>query len=76
MQPVLNLKEGDVVQLSPETVNPAFAGALMVVTEPKKWGAQGYVSVLGSNGQQSGQAHYRAKWEEFEYIGKAVWVCA
>ena len=44
-------KEGDVVQLNPETVkNKMFAGCLMVVTEPKSWGAQGYVQALGENG--------------------------
>lgn len=34
----IELKEGDVVQLSPFDVgNPMFAGCMMVVTEPKEW---------------------------------------
>lgn len=41
----------------------------MLVTEPKSWGAQGFVQVPGK-----GQAYYRAKWEEMELIGKAVFV--
>lgn len=68
------LKAGDVVQLNPDTVyNKAFAGAFMIVTEPKSWGAQGYVQVLGENREPGGQAYYRANWDEMEFIGHAVW---
>lgn len=74
MKPVLNLKAGDVVQLSPDVSNPMFAGCMMTVTEPKSFGAQGYVQALGENGQTGGQAYFRAKWEEFEFVGSAVWV--
>lgn len=66
------LQAGMVVQLNPETVgNPAFSGCFMVVTEPKSFGAQGYIEVPGS-----GQAYYRAKWEEMEHIGEAEWTVA
>jgi hypothetical protein len=70
------LEVGDVVQLNPETCgNPAFAGCFMCVTEPKEWGAQGYVQALGETREKlGGQAYYRAKWEEMEFVGKAVWV--
>jgi hypothetical protein len=68
------LAAGDVVQLSPEVGNPAFAASMMVVTEPKSWGAQGYVQALGTREAHGGQAYYRAKWEEMEYVGKAQWV--
>lgn len=38
------LTEGELVQLNPETArNRMFAACIMVVTEPKSWGAQGYV---------------------------------
>ena len=60
---------GDVVQLSPSL--DLFAACFMVVTEPKSWGAQGYVRVPGG-----GNAYYRAKAEDMELVGKAVWVCA
>lgn len=67
MKPVLSLARGEVVQLNPETCrNRMFAGCLMVVTEPKSWGAQGYVQALGENGAVGGQAYYRANWEEIE----------
>lgn len=65
---------GDVVQLSPTVGNPMFACCMMTVTEPKEWGAQGYVQALGEKGGPGGQAYYRAKWEEMELVGKAVWV--
>lgn len=70
-----NLSVGDLVQLDPEKAgNPAFAACIMVVTEPKSWGAQGYVQALGIAGQSGGQAYYRAKHEEMELVGKAAWV--
>ncbi len=69
------LKEGDLVQIHPEKAsNPMFAGCVMVVTEPKSWGAQGYVQALGALGNPGGQAYYRAKWEEIQPVGKAEWV--
>ncbi|SIT27940.1 hypothetical protein [Achromobacter sp. MFA1 R4] len=65
-----NLNADDLVQLDPGKVgNPLFAGCVMVVTEPKSWGAQGYVQAPGG-----GQAYYRAKHEEMELVGRAVWV--
>lgn len=71
------LKEGQLVQLNPETVgNRMFAACIMVVTEPKVFGAQGYVQGLGADGNAGGQAHYRAKWEEMELVGTAEWVSA
>lgn len=68
------LKEGEVVQLSPIACrNPMFGGCMMVVTEPKPWGAQGYVQALGQGGKMGGQAYYRATWEEMEVVGITVW---
>jgi len=62
------------VQLNPDTVtNQMFAGCIMVVSEIKEWGAQGYVQALGENGDPGGQAFYRAKWDEMEIVGKAQW---
>lgn len=67
------LYPGDIVQLSPtETRNAMFSGALLVVTEPKVWGAQGYVQALGENGKIGGLAHYRATWVEMEPTGGRV----
>lgn len=66
----MTLAVGDVVQLSPKLCkNPMFAGCFMVITEPKSWGAQGYVQSLGENRQPGGQAYYRATWEEMQQTG-------
>lgn len=71
------LVEGQIVQLDPHTTrNAMFRGCLMVVTEPKPWGAQGYVQALGTGGEPGGQAYYRAEWNEMELCagGHAPWV--
>lgn len=69
------LEVGQVVQLSPETCrNKMFGGCMMTVTEPKSWGAQGYVQALGEDGKMGGQAYYRANWEEMEHVGYAVFM--
>lgn len=67
------LRKGDVVQLSPNVGNPMFACCMMVVSELKDFGAQGYVQSLGTNGKPGGQAYYRAKWDEMELVGETVW---
>ena len=67
------LKVGDVVQIIPNSsARPEFFSCLMVVSEPKPWGAQGYFSIPG----QPGDVYYRAKWEEMEYVGAAPWVAS
>lgn len=62
-----SLEFGDVVQINPE-VDSKFPACFMVVTEVKSWGAQGYVTIPGR-----GNAYYRAKHENMEYIGQAIW---
>jgi len=73
------MQVGDIVQLNPETCrNKAFSGCFMVVTEPKEWGAQGYVQALGEvRDKMGGQAYYRARSDEMsEVLGKAEWMIA
>jgi len=71
----LRLRIGDVVQLNPETVgNKMFGACFMTVSELKSFGCQGYVQALGENGKMGGAAYYRAKWEEMELAGSAVWM--
>ena len=63
-------KPQEIVVLRPDTTrNRMFAGCLMVVTESKSFGAQGYVQGLGENGEPAGQAYYRARWEEMDETG-------
>lgn len=69
------MQPGQLVQLNPDTVkNKMFTACIMVVTESKSWGAQGYVQALGDNGNPGGQAYYRATWEEMEPVGEAEWI--
>ena len=64
------LNYGDIVQLSPfDCKNKMLGGCMMVVTEPKSWGAQGYVQGLGEHGEQVSKTDYRANWEEMEPTG-------
>lgn len=67
---------GHVVQLIPgQAGNPMLAGCFMTVTEPKAWGAQGYVQATGRDEKPGGQAYYRAKWHEMTApIGMAEYV--
>lgn len=67
----MGLQKDDIVQLDPEhhTHHDGFwAGALLVVTEVKSWGVQGYVRV------PDGAAHYRAKNGTFEHVGHLAFV--
>ncbi len=70
------LEPGDVVQLNPATVgNKAFSGCLLVVTEGKPFGCQGYVQALGETRDEAGgRAFLRVKWGAREFVGKAVWM--
>lgn len=70
------LKIGEIVQLSPEACrNPMFRACFMVISEPKDFGAQGYVQALGANREPGRQAYYRANWEEMEPTGgHATWL--
>lgn len=72
------IEVGEIVQLDPEkTGNKMFAACLMVVSEVKSWGVQGYVQSLGENGEMGGQAYYRAANGTFERTGaKAIWIRA
>jgi len=46
---------------------------MMVISEPKNWGAQGYVQALGKDNKPGGLAYYRADFEEMEFVGLTVW---
>jgi hypothetical protein len=69
-----SLEPGDIVQVNPACSHGRtgqwFNGCLVVVSEVKPWGVQGYVQNAG----QPGQAYIRLRTEDFEPTGgKAVW---
>lgn len=63
-------KKNQVVQINPDH-DPLFGGHFMVITEPKSWGAQGYVLSLAN---PTGLAYYRCPSDAMALIGDAVWV--
>ena len=63
------LKVGDIVQVSPDY--EMFGACMVVVTELKSFGIQGYVQSAGVPGQQ----YIRLKADEYEYTGgRAIWM--
>lgn len=68
-----DIQVGDVVQLKPEH---KFGGMLLVCTEPKSFGCQGYlVSHYEFEAvRYRGVAYLRANFEDFEYVGKIQWL--
>jgi hypothetical protein len=62
---------GDIVQAPPE--KEMFGACMVVVTELKSFGIQGYVQSAGVPGQQ----YIRLNFNDFEPTGgKAIWVVA
>jgi hypothetical protein len=60
---------GDIVQVHPD--KEMFGACMVVVTEVKSWGIQGYVQSAGVLGQQ----YIRLKFDDFEFTGgKAIWI--
>lgn len=63
------IEVGSIVQVHLEV--ETFGACMVVVTELKPWGIQGYVQSAGVPGQQ----YIRLKTEQIEETGgKAVWV--
>lgn len=59
---------GDLVQVNPAI--EVFGGCIVVVTELKSWGVQGYVQSAGIPGQQ----YIRLKFKDIESTGgRAIW---
>lgn len=68
------LKIGDVLQIISAEGRPEYTGCFLVVTEPKAFGAQGYLlSPYDGIGMSrfKGLAYLRVKFEEVEYVGSA-----
>lgn len=65
------LEEGDIVQVIDET-HPWF-GCLIVVTEPKSWGIQGFVSWPESNEEHKlATAFTRLNYDKIKKVGHVV----
>jgi len=65
----MKLEVGSIVQVNPK--NDVFGGCLVVVSEVKSWGIQGYVQAPG----EKGQAYIRVSIGNFENTGgTAPWI--
>jgi hypothetical protein len=65
------IEVGDIVQVDPS--KEVFGACMVVVTEVKSWGIQGYVQSAGVEGQQ----YIRLNFDDFELTGgKAIWSVA
>ena len=63
------IEVSDIVQVDP--MHQVFGGCMVVVTEIKPWGIQGYVQSAGVDGQQ----YIRLPFADFEKTGgKAIWM--
>ncbi len=68
------LEIGDICQIRPDYEK--FGGMLLVVTEPKPFGAMGYLmSMVNFDAvKYKDRAFLRVKFEDMEYIGKMHWI--
>lgn len=69
-----NFEIGDILQLNPEH---NFAGQLIVVTEPKEFGAQGILFLeYETEGltRYEGRAFARVTFSECKKVGKVEWM--
>ena len=66
-------QENDIVQIIDEDHH--WFPCLVIVSEPKPWGVQGYVHVPQDNMGNVSQAYIRLKNEQVEKVGFAVFVC-
>lgn len=66
----------DVLQIRPDnTVNRAFDGCLLIVTDNKGWGVMGYVPIPGPDRDiRGGRAWVGVPWEDLERVGRAHWI--
>jgi hypothetical protein len=64
---------GDLMQINPE--KERYGGCFLVVTEPKAFGAQGYlISPFNLDATRyKGVAYLRVNFSDMEYIGHIIW---
>jgi len=62
--PNQSFKRGDVIQITDS--NDKWYGVILIVSEVKSWGVQGYVTM-----PLQGDAYYRIDFGKFELVGVA-----
>lgn len=64
------LAQGDIVQITNDQHH--WFPCLIVVSEPKSFGCQGYLCIPENNTGDVGQAFIRLNHDDFEQVGQAV----
>lgn len=63
---------GSVVQLNEHASDDCYVGCLLIVTELKEWGVQGFIPTPKQLDAPAAQIYLRPKWDAIEWIGTAV----
>lgn len=71
--------ESDILQINPERdtdMAKRYGGMLLIVTEPKSWGAQGYLMHFCDFEavRCDGKAFLRVKFEDVVKVGQIEWI--
>lgn len=66
------VETGDIVQITNDDHH--WFGCLIVVSEPKSFGCQGYISIPKDNRGNVADAYIRLNHSDFERVGHAVLV--
>ena len=69
----MNYQVGDLFQINELIAKPGWIGAIVLVTEIKAWGIQGFIHKV-KNDSEAQQVYVRLRWECIEYVGRAVLV--
>ena len=62
-------EKGDIVQVDPDH-DEIYGSCLMIVLEPKSWGAEGYFQPPGKNGL----IPYRVNFNDAIKVGSVEWI--
>jgi hypothetical protein len=65
----VKIEEGDIVQIIDETDH--WFPCLIVVSEVKTWGVQGYVTIPRNGEDPNGNAYRRLAFDKVERVGRA-----
>lgn len=67
----VSLARGSICQFNPSVQRRGLRGCFMVVTEPKNWGAVGYVMLPNADANPAQRVEVSAQFAEIDVVGKA-----
>jgi hypothetical protein len=66
----MDIKAGDIVQITNEEHH--WYPCLIIVSEPKSFGCQGYTTIPKNDEEPSGNAYIRLEHSDYEPVGRAL----